>query len=376
MVNEQSVVRVLHVVGKMDTGGLETLIMNWYRNLDKSKIQFDFLTHHAERGFYDDEIEALGGHIYRLSFSNDRNFRKYRKDLDAFFSKHNEYKIVHGHHSTFGKYYLSFAKKYQVPVRISHSHIASFSRTIKGIIAYFSSRSFKKYATEYFACSRAAGNYMYGSNTCFTVINNGIDTDKYVFSEEKRESIRRELNLKDSYTLIHVGRFFDQKNHNFLIDIFAKFKKLNFNAKLLLIGIGPLQNKIREKVKLLGLEDSVMFLNQQANVQDYLSASDLFIFPSLYEGLPLTLVEAQSSGLPIVCSDTITNETCMTEHYYQMSLKNTSEEWAEKIKAISSIRNSRIGSNSLVRSKGYDCKDVTKSLEERYLKFSIINNKL
>lgn len=367
---EQSVLRILHVVGKMDTGGMETLIMNWYRNLDKSKIQFDFLTHHEERGFYDDEIEANGGRIYRLSFSNDRNFRKYKKDLSEFFSIHKEYKIVHGHISAYGLIYFYIAKKQGVAIRISHSHIASFNKTISGCIIYLLSRFFKKHATDYFACSRAAGNYMYGNGTNFTVINNGIDTDKYVFSKEKREKMRTELNLDDAYTLVHVGRFFDQKNHSFLIDIFAKYIKLNPNAKLLLVGIGPLQNKIRDKVKTLGLEDSVLFLNQQPNVQDYLSAADLFIFPSLYEGLPLTLVEAQSSGLPVVCSDTITDETCLTDYYFQMSLKNSAEEWAKKIKAVSSIKYSRIGSNSLVRSKGFDCKDVVKSLENKYLNYS------
>lgn len=376
IVNKQPILRVLHVVGKMDTGGMETLIMNWYRNLDKSKIQFDFLTHHEERGFYDDEIEASGGRIYRLSFSNDRNLRKYKKDLNEFFSTHKEYKIVHGHLSIFGQYYLSAAKENGVPTRISHSHIASFSKTIRGLLIYISSRYFKKHATNYFACSRAAGNYMYGTKTKFTVINNGIDTDKFVFSKEQREKIRNELNLKNAYTLVHVGRFFDQKNHDFLIEIFAKYKEINSDSKLLLIGVGPLQNKIRNKVKALGLEDSVLFLNQRPNVQDYLSAADLFVFPSLYEGLPLTLVEAQSSGLPVVCSDTITDETCLTEHYFQMSLKDSLELWAEKIKEVSIMKYSRINSNSLVRSKGFDCKDVIKSLERIYLDHSIKNKQL
>lgn len=363
----QSVLRVLHVVGKMDTGGMETLIMNWYRNLDKSKIQFDFLTHHKEKGFYDDEIEANGGVVYRLSISNDKNYKKYKLDLDIFFSKHKEYKIVHGHHAAFGRFYLHAAKMNGIPIRIAHSHNSSYTKTIRGFLVHISSRYFGKYATDYFACSIVAGNYMYGSKAKFTVINNGIDTDKYVFSKEQREKIRTELNLNDAYTLVHVGRFFEQKNHKFLMDIFAKYKVLNPEAKLLLIGVGPLQNKIREKVKAFGLEESVLFLNQQPNVQDYLSAADLFVFPSLYEGLPLTLVEAQSSGLPVVCSDTITDETCLTEHYSQMSLKKSPELWAEKIREVSLIIHSRTNSNLLVRSKGFDCKDVIRMLENKYL---------
>lgn len=363
------ILRILHIVGKMETGGLETLIMNWYRALDKTKIQFDFLTHYSEKGFYDDEIESYGGKVYHLSISNDRNYIKYKQDLNNFFQEHKEYKIVHAHHAAFGQFYLLAAKINKVPIRISHSHTASYIKTLRGFMVYLSSRRFKNYATEYFACSRAAGRFMYGNNKDFTIINNGIDTDKYIYSDVIRNRIRQELNLGDAYTLIHVGRFAEVKNHSFLIDIFLNYKEINPSSKLLLIGVGPLQNKIRDKVKNLGLESSVIFMNQVHNVQDYLSASDIFVFPSLYEGLPLTLVEAQSSGLPIICSDTITDETKLTSLYYNMSLESTAKEWAEKINELSFIKPNRRNLNEEVRSKGFDCKDVVKNLESVYMEY-------
>ena len=356
-------IRILHIVGGMGTGGAETLIMNWYRSIDRTKVQFDFLVHHKEKMFYDDEIESLGGRIYRFSLSNDHNIFRYRKELYKFFASHPEYKIIHGHHSTYGVLYLSVARKCGIPFRISHSHIASYSKTLKGISFYLLSRFYKKYANIYFACSLAAGHYMYGEDKDFKVINNGINTTLFGFSKEKRGEIRTKLNIPDNVlTLAHVGRFHDQKNHHFLIDVFSQVCKLIPNSRLLLLGVGPLLSDIREKVKALGLDKNVLFLEQRPNVQDYLSASDLFVFPSLYEGLPLTLVEAQASGLPIVCSDTITEETKLTDNYYILSLEQSSKEWADKIVEVSKKTIARDDAHFIVRRKGYDCQDIANQL--------------
>lgn len=369
MRNYNSPIRILQVVGGMSSGGLETMIMNWYRNINRNIIQFDFLVHHSEKCFYDDEIEELGGRIYRLSFSNDHNFIKYIKDLDFFFKIHsNEYHVIHGHHSSYGVFYLKFAKKYGIKYRISHSHIASYSKTVGGITFFLLSRFFKKYANIHFACSDAAGKYMYGEDK-YRLVNNGIDTNKFKFSYEARIAIRENLNIVDKTVLVHVGRFHDQKNHTFLIDIFFEYKKINENSVLLLIGEGPLQSSIKEKVTKLRLVDSVFFLNRIENVYDYLSASDVFIFPSLYEGLPLTLVEAQSSGLPVLCSSNVTIETRLTEHYHVLPLDIPARKWAAKLVSILQVPIDRKESYKHVRNAHYDCNDVVKFITELYIDY-------
>lgn len=361
-------IRILHVVGGMGPGGLETMIMNWYRKIDKSKIQFDFLVHHKERCFYDDEIEALGGKIYHLSLANDYNFIKYWFDLKRFFKDNTQYKIVHGHHSTFGFFYLTAAKNNGIKWRISHSHIASYSKTIRGIIFYLMSRLFKKSANVHYACSKLAGDYMYG-NSKYVVINNGIDTNRFRFEDFDRERIRNQFGLKDSFVVCHVGRFFDQKNHDFLVDVFHEFQKKS-NSHLLLIGVGPLQDTIRRKVHRLGLDNRVIFLNEQRNVPSFLSASDMFLFPSLYEGLPLTLVEAQTSGLPILCSDTISTEAKINDNYFILSLSDSAEVWAEKMYQIKYLSTERTEAFARIKNHGYDSEDVVNFMQYEYISMS------
>lgn len=367
--NLSNPIRILHVVSGMSTGGLETMIMNWYRNIDRNVIQFDFLVHHSERCFYDDEIEDYGGRIYRLTFSNDHNIIKYLRDLNSFFAKHSkDYKVIHGHHSSYGIFYLKYAKKYGIPTRISHSHIASFSKNKTGFVLFLLSRGYKKYANIHFACSHAAGKYMYGNNN-YQVINNGIDTYRFRFSLDARQQIREHMHLENKSVCIHVGRFHDQKNHSFLIDVFGEYQKINPDSVLLLIGGGPLQSMIKAKVNKMGMSESVHFLNKIDNVYDYLSAADIFIFPSLYEGLPLTLVEAQASGLPIICSSNVTHETKLTENYYELSLNETSQTWALKIVDIIKESTSRDASNQIVKEACFDCKDIVEMMSKKYLQY-------
>lgn len=363
-------IRVLQITGAMGSGGLETMIMNWYRNIDRTKVQFDFLVHHQEKCFYDDEIEKMGGRIFHMSLSNDHNLLKYKKDLKAFFEEHGqEYTVVHGHHSTYGVFYFKAAKKAGIPIRISHSHIASFTKSIQGYIFSFLSRLYKKYANIHFACSRAAGDYMYGNGSDYQIINNGIDTEMFHFSKEKRQEYRKKLNAEGKTLLVHVGRFHDQKNHTFLLDIFAEYKKINPCSLLVMIGIGPLQEQMKQKAARLNLSDSALFLDQKSNVYDYLSAADVFVFPSLYEGLPLTLVEAQCSGLPIVCSDTVTDETKLTDYYYALSLEQSPTEWANTIEKVTNLEIDRGMAACIVRKCDYDCKGVVNAITERYFAF-------
>ena len=361
-------IRILHVVGNMGAGGMESLIMNWYRCIDRNKIQFDFLVHSKSKSYFEDEIIALGGRVFHLTLSDDKDLIKYIRDLKAFFSEHKEYRVVHGHHAAYGVFYLSAAKKAGIKFRIAHSHNGDYSRTLRGFLVHLFSRFYKNYANVLFACSKAAGKYMFGNRKKFTVINNGIDTSRFSFSEIDRSEVRRELGICDnSLVLVHVGRFHDQKNHSFLIDVFFDCKKMRGESILLLIGTGPLQDTIKEKVDLLGLTDSVLFLNNKKDVNRYLCASDVFVFPSLYEGLPLTVVEAQSTGLPVVCSDRVTDETKLIDSYYSLSLSKETALWASKVIEVSSMCNARCDASRVVRLKGFDCNDVAKKMQEVYI---------
>ncbi len=358
-------IRVLHIVGSLEAGGLETLIMNIYRKIDTAQVQFDFVVHRRKVGVYEEEILSRGGKVYHLTFLDDKNYPKYKKQLTKIIRDGN-YRIVHGHHSALGSLYLRIAKKAGVPVRISHSHIASFSRTPKGYVKYMITRGFGKNATHHFACSRWAGEYMYGKDGDFRIINNGIDTEKFRFDPSFRAEKRSELKLDDDFVICHVGRFHDQKNHTFIVDVFKELCALHPQSKLMLIGIGPLEETIKAKVKSLGLSDKVLFMGQITNVHQMLSAADAFLFPSLYEGLPLTLVEAQNAGLPVICSDTITDECHLTQEYDVLSLDTPAKTWAQTVLRSREYQIPREERSLLIREKGYDSGDVAEGLVEFY----------
>lgn len=358
-------IRVLHIVGSLEAGGLETLIMNIYRKIDTSKVQFDFVVHRNKIGMYEQEITDRGGKVYHIPFLDDKNYPKYKKALTKVI-KDGGYRIVHGHHSSMGSLYLKISKKAGVPVRISHSHIASFSKTPKGYVKYFVTRGFGRNANVHFACSQWAGEYMYGKKGDFRIINNGIDTEKFRFDPEFRKEKRNELGINDDYVICHVGRFHDQKNHTFIIDVFKELCELYPAAKLMLIGIGPLEDQIKSKVKDLGLSDKVMFMGQISDVHRMLSAADAFLFPSLYEGLPLTLIEAQAAGLPVICSDTITDECHLTGEYDVLSLDTSAQVWAQTVLKAKESDIPREQRYLLIKEKGYDSSDVADGLIEFY----------
>lgn len=267
---ENEPIRVLHIVPNMQAGGLETLIMNIYRNIDRTKVQFDFLVHYTGNYFYDDEIRSLGGRIYKLSVRDDNNFIKYLKDLDAFFKKHPEYKIVHGHMESLGQFYFKAAKKDGVPVRVAHSHNSATENTFKGKIKGLLLKRYKVFATDYFACSQKAGEFMF-ANKKFTVLKNAIIVNNFIYNENERNRLRKELGIEGKIVIGHAGRFCEQKNHKFLIDVFKKIADLENNAVLLLIGAGETFEKVKEQVCEYGLEERVIFLGvrKDINLSDF-----------------------------------------------------------------------------------------------------------
>lgn len=359
-------IRVLQVVTNMDRGGLETMLMNYYRHVDRESVQFDFLTHRADQAAYDDEIKALGGRIYHLPRLIPWS-RSYGKALNRFFAQHPEYQIVHVHQDCLSSVILQEAKKCGVPVRIAHSHNADQDKNLKYPIKLFYMRSIPRYATDLMACSQKAGEWMF-RGAPFTVLHNAIDAAAYSFDVSKREDVRRRLKIpEEALVLGHVGRFMPQKNHEFLLDIFSAAARKEANARLLLIGDGDLRAKIEAKAQQLGLSDRVIFTGVRADVPDLLQAMDLFVLPSLYEGLGIAAVEAQASGLPCVISDRVPNECMVTRGLVtEMCLSDTPEQWAEHI--LSRRNAERTDRYEEVSASGYDIVDSAKRLEQFYLK--------
>ena len=357
-------VRILHVVTYMGRGGLETMIMNYYRHIDRCKVQFDFLVHRDFRADYDDEIEALGGRIYRIQRLVPWS-RNYKNELENFFRAHPEYKIVHVHQDCLSAVALCAAKKCGIPVRITHSHNSSQDKNLKYLIKIYYKRKISKFATDLFACGKEAGDWMFGG-AAYRVLNNAIDAKSYAFDSEHRIKMRKELGITDdAFVVGHVGRFHPQKNHIFLLDVFAEIKKQQENAKLLLVGDGELRNEAEKKAELLGIKESVIFTGVRSDVSDLMQAMDVFAFPSVYEGLPVTLIEAQAAGLWCVVSDGVPKECDVTKLVKHISLKKEPNVWAQEI--LSKKDEQRPDMKEKIASMGYDIGSNADWLQNYYL---------
>ena len=270
-------IRILQAVTFMGRGGIETMLMNYYRHIDRSKVQFDFLVHRDYRADYDDEIEALGGRIFRLPRLIPWSL-SYRKALAAFFKEHTEYQIVHSHINCLSAVILKAAKKRNIPVRIAHSHTSSPTKRLAYPMMLFYRKQLQKHSNENMACGKAAGDWLF-NGAPYSVINNAIDTSIYTFDPTVRQCIRKELNIPaDTFVLGHVGRFSEEKNHTFLLDIFASVKKQKQEAILLLVGDGPLRAEMEQKATELGVRDSVIFTGVRSDVPNLMQAMDCFVF--------------------------------------------------------------------------------------------------
>lgn len=327
-----NVIRILHIVPNMDAGGLETFIMNLYRNIDRNKVQFDFLVHYKRKCYYDDEIKALGGIIYRIPLRDNNNIFKYIRDLNKFYKEHSEYKIIHCHMASIGFINFLVARHNGIKVRIAHSHSISCENSLKGFIKRLLIKPCKYLSTTNFACSKEAGEHLF-KNRVFEVIPNGIDLDKFKFNKRKRMKVRKEWNVSnDTIVIGHIGRFNLSKNHPKVIEIFKEYHQKNSNSILVLVGIGSEQEKIRKIVKKNNLEKSVKFLGVRSDTDYLYSGFDIFLFPSLYEGLGIVLIEAQTSGLYCYTTlDKVPKSACISNRLEYIDLSLSSKNWASKI---------------------------------------------
>ena len=362
---ESSPIRVLHVVTYMGRGGLETMLMNYYRQIDRNRVQFDFLVHRSFTADYDPEIIKLGGKIYHLPRLNPLN-PIYLKKLDVFFEEHPEYQIIHVHQDCMSSVVLKEAERYGVRVRIAHSHSSNQSKDLKYPVKLLYRNFISNYATDLFACSSIAGKWMF-CGTPFSVLNNAVDSKKFKFNSEIRAKTREQICVRDDWTVIgHVGRFDAAKNQTFLLDVFSEVVKLEPKAKLLLVGDGPLRNQIENKAVVLGLSDHVIFTGVRSDVPDLMQAIDILVFPSKNEGLPVTLVEAQAAGLPCVISDSIPRDAVITKNLVTtLSLRDSPVIWAEHV--LSKKQEARSDHSEEVKAAGFDIRETAKWLEEFYL---------
>ena len=358
---------VAQVMGKWVGGGVESVIMNYYRHLDHSKVQFDFICDEDSTRIPYDEIKKLGGRVFLIP--KYQNLPKYLKALGKLL-KENQYRIVHSNINTLSVFPLYAAKKAGVPVRISHSHSTSNPKEwkrnlIKNILRPFS----KRYATDFFTCSEVAGRYLFG-NKAFNqgevkIIHNAIDVDKFKFDEVARKKLRQEFGIKDSTVVIgHVGRFVQQKNHTFLVDVFKEYHEKNPDSKLLLVGSGPLEDEIKKRVEKLGLKDSVLFLGQRDDINKLYSVMDVFCLPSLYEGLPVVGVEAQAAGLLTIFSNGVSSEAIISKNAKIVAVQEV-EAYIKKIDEVTQNNKQRM---SAAISENMSIKKEAIKLEKLYFR--------
>ena len=367
MKNSDITCRVLQIVTNMDRAGLETMLMNYYRHIDRSIMQFDFLMHRSDESDYEEEITQLGGRIYRLPAINLKNISGYQKRAVCFFENHHEYKIVHAHMDALSVLPLRAARQSDIPVRIAHSHNNHFDREAKMLIRMLLKKCIPHYATDLFGCSKEAVEFMFGHRQAH-VLHNAIDSAEFSYNEKVREQIREDLGLERKFVVGHVGRFGYQKNHRFLLEIFREIHLLFPESVLLLVGDGKDKTSMQQWVIQNGLQDNVKFLGVCENVPQLLQAMDVFVLPSHFEGLGVVLIEAQAAGLPCFASaDVVSREAKITDLLKFIPLDNGAAYWARQILDGRNAKR-RINCTPLIKEAGYDIVDQAQWLQSYYLK--------
>lgn len=364
-------IRVLQIMGIVNRGGVEAVIMNYYRHLDKSKVQFDFVMHKGSNQNYIDEAISMGGKVYEIT-PYTKNIFKFTYEIYKIVRDGN-YRIVHSNMNSLSVFPLLAAYFGGATTRILHNHTTDSNKEglrtkIKRLLRPFA----KVFANQYWACSKLAAEWMYGKEAVLkgqvTIINNAIDLDRFAFSQYRRDQLRKKLGLEGKFVIGHVGRFVKAKNHEFLIDVFAEVAKQKENVVLLLIGEGPLLEPIKDKVNKLNIAKKVMFLGVRDDVADLYNIMDIFVLPSFYEGLPVVGVEAQVNGLSVLCSDKVTREVLLSRLSKLLNLQSGVTSWAETVLELS--YDCRFTEKIDLTSTCFDVRSESKKLEEIYLEMS------
>lgn len=360
-------IHILHVLGGLDAGGAESFVMNLYRSIDRTKVQFDFIKHVSQKCMFEDEILSLGGKIFICPRYTGKNHFKYCKWWNEFFFNHPEYKIIHGHVRSTSAIYLLIAKKHGL-ITIIHSHSTSNGKGTMGML-----KTVMQYPTRYiadylFACSEKAGKWMYGQYVSqklnYKIVPNGIDLARFEFKLQKRKQIRQYLGIQDNEMVIgHVGRFTAAKNHEFLIRVFQAYREKHAYAKLLLVGEGELLESIKSKCRELNILENVIFTGNRSDTENFYQAMDVMVFPSLWEGLGIVLIEAQANNLPCFVSKTIPKEAIITDSVKTLSLHEI-RPWVKEIENLKKCDRSAPMNMGLQK---YNMKTISRKIQKFYL---------
>lgn len=363
-------IRVLHNIASLHFGGSQAFVMNLYNNMDRKKVQFDFVVTPEERKDLYEQVEKMGGRIFVCPKYTGKNHFAFCKWWDDFFTEHPEYHVIHGHVRSTASIYLEIAKKHGL-VTIAHSHSTSNGSGFSAVVKDIMQRPIRHQADYLFACSDKAGKWLFGEKALtrpnYRMIPNGVDLQRFAFNNEKRKQMRNDLGInKDTFVLGHVGRITVPKNHKFLVELFAEYHKMNQNSKLLLVGGGELFEEVKQQISQLGINDAVVMVGSKTNTEDYYQAMDVFVFPSLWEGLPVSVVEAQANGLPCLLSDTITRDVDLTDLVSYFPLDNKAM-WDKGIKSAMSKIRSEVSKDNEKQLAPFDSRKVAMSLQEFYL---------
>lgn len=360
--------RILHSVSNMDRAGIETMLMNYYRHIDRSKIQFDFLCNKKKNGAYDEEIKSMGGRIFHSPGLNPVKFFKYDKYMRNLLSDNSEIVAVHSHNGELAFQSLRAAQKYGIKARICHAHNTRMELDFKRPLKMLYKTRLKKVANYYWGCGMDAAKFYFGDrivdNNNFRIIHNAIDTNTFKYDEKRRQAVRRDMGLTGKYVIGNVGRFAKQKNHAFILEVFKAVVDECDNAVLLLIGDGKLEKKIKRKAASLGIADRTIFMGNIENVSYMYQAMDAFLLPSLFEGLPVVGVEAQCAGLKCFFSDAVTQEIAITENARFLNLKDGAAKWAGEI--LKAKKYFRKDMSEKIIEAGYSIDSEARRLQDYY----------
>ncbi|MED1739277.1 glycosyltransferase family 1 protein [Bacillus swezeyi] len=369
--------RVLHIVSGMNRGGAETMIMNMYRHTDRRHVQFDFISHREETCDYDPEIITRGGRVFYVPSIGRSGLLAYIKNIRDILIEKGPYSAVHAHTDFQTGFAALAAKLAGVPVRICHSHNTAWKpnpRLLDTLQLHVFRRLILSYSTGLCACGQDAGRFLFGGKKmrkkAVHLLQNGIDLDRFKEADSlSKAAVKREFGIRENTMVIgHVGRFFEQKNHSFMLDFAVHLKKTDIPFQIVFAGDGPLRTQIEEKAAALGLEKDILFLGVVEDIPALMQTFDVFVMPSLFEGLPLVLVEAQASGLPCIVSDAITEETDLGLGLLRrLGLDTGFEQWTEEIsRAVQMKKPTWMDIQHSLTERGYDAKANLKRLLNMY----------
>mgnify|MGYP002767093224 FL=1 len=363
-------IRVLHNIASLHFGGAQAFLMNVYNNIDREKVQFDFVVTPEEKKDLYEQVEQMGGRIFVCPKYTGKNHFAYCRWWNDFFAEHPEYHVIHGHVRSTASIYLKIAKKYGV-VTIAHSHSTSNGSGISAIVKNIMKLPIRHTADYLFACSDKAGKWLYGEKATkqpnYRMIPNGVDLKRFAFHEEKRRQMRNQLKItEDTFVVGHIGRITVPKNHQFLVELFAAYHKENPKSRLLLVGDGELFEAVQQQCTQLGIREAVIMVGSKTNTEDYYQAMDIFVFPSLWEGLPVSVVEAQANGLICLLSDVITRDVDLTDQVKYLSL-NEKSRWINEIARACPKPRTAASPENMRKLQPFDASVVAKQLQDFYL---------